>query len=203
MHQAAEKNLIRLLKLAVFSLCLLPALILLVGVFRGQLGANPVEYLLHATGDWALRLLLVTLAVTPLRRLSGWSAVVRMRRMLGLFSFAYASLHLTVYLVLDRALAWSSIGTDILRRPYISAGLLAFILLIPLAVTSTRGWQRRLGRHWKRLHRAIYVIAILAVLHYLLLVKADLLEPLLYAGVLALLLLARLPGAARSGGKRR
>ena len=137
--------------------------------------------------------MLVTLAVTPLRRLTGLGWLLRFRRMLGLFAFFYAALHLAVYLVLDRELAWSEIVTDLSKRPYIMVGFAAFVLLVPLAVTSTRGWVKRLGRRWQLLHRSVYLIAILGVLHFLWLVKADLLEPLIYAAVLAGLLAFRVP----------
>lgn len=177
--------------------CLLPFAGLLWRALTNDLGANPVEALTHETGLWALRLLLLTLAVTPLRRLMGWGWLPRTRRTLGLFSFGYVLVHLLIYLVLDRALDWSTIGEDVLKRPYITVGFAALVLMLPLAVTSTRGWVRRLGRRWKQLHRLVYLIGVLGVLHFLWLVKADLREPGLYAGLLALLLLARLPGPAR------
>ncbi|EXJ14415.1 protein-methionine-sulfoxide reductase heme-binding subunit MsrQ [Imhoffiella purpurea] len=184
---------LRAAKVVLFMACLAPFGIMVREAVAGSLGANPVETLLHGTGDWALRLLLVTLAMTPLRRLTGLAWPIRLRRMLGLFAFFYAVLHLTVYLWLDRELAWSTILEDILERPYIGVGFLAFLLLIPLAATSTRGWMRRLGRRWTQLHRAVYVIAALGVLHYLWLVKADLREPLLYGAILLVLLAFRLP----------
>jgi sulfoxide reductase heme-binding subunit YedZ len=180
-------------KPALFALCLLPLAWLVWRTVTDSIGPNPVETITHDTGDWALRLLLATLALTPLRRLTGWSWLVRLRRMLGLFAFFYAALHLTTYLWLDQFFDVSAILADIAGRPYITLGFAAFVLMIPLAVTSTRGWQRRLGRRWKPLHRLVYGIAVLGVLHFLWLVKADLLEPGLYAGALALLLLARLP----------
>lgn len=186
-----------LLQPALILACLLPFAGLAWRALTNDLGANPVEALTHETGLWALRLLLLTLAVTPLRRLTGWGWLPRTRRTLGLFSFGYALLHLLIYLVLDRALDWSTIGADILKRPYITVGFAALVLMLPLAVTSTRGWVRRLGRRWKQLHRLVYLIGVLGVLHFLWLVKADLREPGLYAGLLALLLLARLPGPAR------
>ena len=184
---------IRYGKPAVFVLCLLPLALMVWLAAMDRLGANPVEAVLHFTGDLALRLLLVTLAVTPLRRLTGLPWLVRFRRMLGLFAFFYAVLHFAVYLVLDRSLDWGEIVTDLAKRPYIMVGFAAFVLLVPLAVTSTRGWVRRLGRRWQQLHRAVYLIAVLGVLHFLWLVKADLREPLVYAGVLAVLLALRLP----------
>jgi sulfoxide reductase heme-binding subunit YedZ len=180
-------------KAALFLLCLAPLLLLVWRVVDGRLGANPVEAVVHDTGAWTLRLLLVTLAVTPLRRLTGWASLVRFRRMLGLFAFFYGLLHFTAYLWLDRALDWPTIIDDIAKRPYITVGFAALILMVPLAVTSTKGWLRRLGPRWKRLHRLVYPIAVLGVLHYLWLVKADLLEPGIYAGILGLLLLARAP----------
>jgi len=186
-------TLVRFGKPFVFLLCLVPFGLLAWRTLNGGLGANPVEAVLHFTGSWALRLLLVTLAVTPLRRLSGQRWLVRFRRMLGLFAFFYAVLHVTAYLVLDRALVWEDIVTDLTKRPYIVVGFIAFLLLIPLAVTSTRGWVKRLGRYWLTLHRAVYAIAILAVLHFLWLVKADTLEPLTDAAVLAVLLAFRVP----------
>ena len=177
----------------VFLLCLLPLALLGWRIAAGRLGANPVEAVLHFTGAWGLRLLLVTLAVTPLRRLTGRGWLLRFRRMLGLFAFFYVVLHVAVYLVLDRGLAWEEIVTDLSKRPYIMVGFAAFVLLVPLAVTSTRGWVRRLGRRWQLLHRSVYLIAVLGVLHFLWLVKADLREPLIYAAVLAVLLAARVP----------
>jgi sulfoxide reductase heme-binding subunit YedZ len=181
------------LKPLVFIACLLPLALLLWRVMSGSIGPNPVQAITHDTGDWALRLLLATLAMTPLRRLTGWGWPVQLRRMLGLFAFFYAALHFSTYLWLDQFFDWEAVVADIAKRPYITVGFAALLLMLPLAVTSTRGWQRRLGRNWKRLHRLVYGIGLLGVLHYLWLVKADLLEPAIYAGVLALLLLARLP----------
>ena len=185
-----------------FALCLLPLGSLIWRTAADQLGANPVEEVLHCTGSWALRLLLVTLAVTPLRRLTGYGWLVRFRRPLGLFAFFYATLHLAVYLVLDRTLDWGEVLTDLTERPYITVGFAAFVLLVPLAVTSTRGWQRRLGHRWQLLHRGVYLITVLGVLHFIWLVKADLLEPLIDAAVLAVLLALRLPWPGL-GGRRR
>ena len=156
------------------------------------LGANPVAEIEHRLGQWALRFLLLTLAITPLRRLTGWNVLVRFRRMLGLYAFAYASLHFAAYLGLDLGGYWAQVFADIAKRPYITVGFLAWLLLVPLAVTSTAGWIRRLGRNWARLHKAVYAVAVLAVLHYWWLVKSDIREPALYAGILAVLLGARL-----------
>ena len=162
-------------------------------------GANPIEAVTRALGDWALRLLLLTLTVTPLRRLTGWGwpLRLRLRRMLGLYAFFYALLHLLSYIVLDQFFYWPEVWADIVKRPYITIGMAAFVMLIPLAVTSTQGWMRRLGRNWQRLHRLVYPIAIAAVMHYLMLVKVIATEPLLYAGILLLLLLLRLRSAPR------
>lgn len=176
----------------VFVASLVPLAWLLWLAWQGQLGTNPVETLSHRTGDWSLRFLLLTLAVTPLRRLSGWNGLQRLRRMLGLFAFFYVCLHFAVYLVFDQFFDWQAIVADIAKRPYITVGFAAFLLLIPLAVTSTNGMMKRLGKDWLRLHRLVYLIAVLGVLHYAWLVKADLREPLLYGGLLALLLGYRL-----------
>lgn len=178
-------------KATVFLLCLVPALLLLSDALQQQLGANPVEALLHTSGDWALRLLLITLAISPLRRISGWSWLLRWRRMLGLYAFCYALLHFSVYLWLDRELAWDEIGVDVLQRPYITLGFVALLILLALAATSTRGMMRRLGRHWSSLHRWVYVAGLCSVLHYLWLVKADYREPGLYAAIFLMLMLLR------------
>ncbi len=183
----------RRLKPAVFLTCLVPAAWLAYRAFTGDLGANPIETLSRYTGDWTLRFLLIALAVTPARHLSGWAGVMRLRRMLGLFAFFYACLHFLTYLVLDQFFHWPSIVEDIGERPYITVGFTAFVLLIPLAATSTNAMVRRLGgRRWQALHRAVYAIGVLGVLHFLWLVKADNREPLIYAFVLALLLGYRL-----------
>lgn len=152
------------------------------------LGADPVAAIEHRTGLWALRLLLLTLAITPLRQLSGQPVLLRFRRMLGLYAFFYACVHLGVYLGLDLRGYWAQIFEEIVKRPYITVGFLAWLLLIPLAITSTQGWMRRLKRNWGKLHKAIYAIGVLAVLHFWWLVKSDIREPLLYAAILALLL---------------
>ncbi len=172
----------------VFTASLLPLFWLCWLGWQGQLGANPVETLSHYTGDWSLRFLLLTLTVTPLRRLSGWNGLQKFRRMLGLFAFFYVSLHFGVYLIFDQFFDGHAIIEDVANRPYITVGFAGLLLLIPLAVTSTHKMIKRLGRNWQRLHRLVYLIGILGVLHYLWLVKADLTEPLLYAGILGLLL---------------
>jgi methionine sulfoxide reductase heme-binding subunit len=179
-------------KAAVFVLCLVPLALLLRDAAAANLGANPIEAVTHRTGDWTLRLLLITLAVTPLRSLCGWHALMRYRRMLGLFAFFYAVLHFLTYLVLDQFFHWGEIVADVLERPYITVGFASFLLLVPLAATSTDAMVRRLGgRRWQRLHRLVYFAAAGGVLHYLWLVKADLREPLLYGALLAVLLLTR------------
>ena len=179
------------------------------GWFGASLGADPVKKLEHECGKTALNFLLITLAVTPVRNLLGLPQLLRLRRMLGLFAFFYAVTHFTVYLVLDLELNWSMLGADIAKRPYITIGFTALVLLVPLAATSTNGMMRRLGRRWTSLHRLVYVIAILGVWHFYWQVKRDVREPLLYAGILALLLLyrvvrartarsaTRVPGSAR------
>lgn len=154
----------------------------------GALGADPVAAIEHRLGLWALRFLLITLAVTPLRQITGQPALLRFRRMLGLYAFAYATLHFTAYLVLDLRGYWVSIFEEIVKRPYITVGFAAWLLLVPLAVTSTKAAIRRLGRNWARLHKLIYPIAVLAVLHFWWIVKSDFREPALYASILALLL---------------
>jgi len=181
----------------VFVACLVPFALLLQGAVADNLGANPLDRVTDVTGEWGLRFLLLTLAVTPLRRITGWAAVQRFRRMLGLFAFFYVSLHLLTWVWLDQGLVWANIVADIAKRPFVTVGFLAWLLLVPLAVTSTRGMMRRLGRRWQRLHRLVYAIAALGVLHYLWLVKADLLEPLLYGLALVCLIALRWPPLIR------
>ena len=152
------------------------------------LGADPVAEIEHRLGLWALRLLMATLAITPLRQLTGQAVLVRFRRMLGLYAFFYACLHFSAYLVLDLRGYWTLIFEEIAKRPYITVGFSAWLLLLPLAVTSTKGWIKRLGRNWARLHKLVYAAGVLAVLHFWWLVKSDIREPALYAGILALLL---------------
>ncbi len=178
----------RWLKPLVFLLCLLPFALLVADLLSDRLGANPVEKISHRTGDWTLRLLLLTLSITPLRHISGWTPLLRIRRMLGLYTFFYATLHFLTYLVFDQFFDWQEIWKDIIKRPYITLGFASFVLLIPLAATSTDGMIRRLGRHWRRLHQMVYIIATLGVFHYLWLVKKDLREPLVYAFILLALL---------------
>ena len=183
---------IRALQIFTIAIGSLPAASLVVLAFTDGLGANPVEQVTHVTGDWALRFLLLSLAVTPLRRLFGWNWAAPLRRTLGLIAFGYACLHYLIYLGLEHYFDWQLIVEDVLKRRYVWAGFAAFLCLVPLAVTSTRAMIRRLGRRWVSLHRLVYLAAGLGVIHFLWLVKSDLREPLLYGGVLALLLGLRL-----------
>lgn len=176
---------------------LVPLLVTVFDLVAGRLGPDPITALLHRTGWWALALLLVGLALTPLGRLAGRGGAVRLRRPLGLLAFAYATLHLLVYVGLDQFFALGYLVEDLLDRPFIAAGAAAWLILLALAVTSTRGWSRRLGAGWGRLHRLAYVAAGLGVLHFYGLVKADVREPLIFAGILLVLLALRLP--ARQG----
>lgn len=180
-------------KAVVWVACLLPAAWLVADAAMGRLGANPIEEVLHRTGWWALTLLLVSLSITPLRRLTGWNRLVRYRRLLGLFAFAWASTHFLGYVVLDQWFAWPYIVEDIAERPFILVGFAAWLLLVPLAVTSTTGWIRRLGRRWQLLHRVVYAAAGLGTLHFFWKVKADTREPLIFIAILAALLLLRAP----------
>jgi len=184
---------VKWIKAAVFALCLVPlARLAWLGTHHG-LGANPIEYVTHSTGWWTLSFLLITLSVTPLRRLTGWNWLLRLRRMLGLFAFFYVSLHFVTYIWLDQFFDWRGMLKDIAKRPFITVGFTAFVLLIPLAATSTNAMVRRLGaKCWQRLHRAVYVIASLGVLHFWWLVKKDIREPLIFGTLLGLLFLARL-----------
>lgn len=180
---------LRALQIALVILCALPAWLLLQGAHSNSLGANPIETITRSTGEWTLRFLLLTLAVTPLRKLTGLHWVLRMRRTLGLVSFAYVCAHFMTYLWLDQFFDLQGIAHDVLKRPFISVGFAAFVLMIPLAVTSTKAMVRTLGgRRWQNLHRSVYAIAIFGVLHYWWLVKADVSAPLLYSVILAVLL---------------
>ncbi|MFN0305844.1 MAG: sulfite oxidase heme-binding subunit YedZ [Burkholderiales bacterium] len=180
------------IRIFVFALALLPLFRLIAGAPLEWLGANPIEFITRSTGTWTLVFLLITLGVTPLRRLTGWAWMLRFRRMLGLFAFFYGVLHFTTYIWLDQFFDAEEIVKDIIKRPFITIGFTAFLLMIPLAVTSTSTMVRRLGgRRWRQLHRLVYVLAVCAVVHYWWLVKRDLTEPILYALVLAILLGAR------------
>lgn len=184
---------LRNLKFWLFAVCLLPLARLFVLGFTDELGANPIEFITHSTGTWTLVGLLATLSVTPLRRLTGRADLIRYRRMLGLFAFFYAMLHFMTYLWLDQFFDLAGIAKDIVKRPFITVGFAACALLIPLAATSTHAMMRRLGRRWQQLHRLVYLIASLGVIHYLWLVKKDLTQPLIFGTGLILLLAMRLP----------
>ena len=185
---------IAVIKAGLFAAALAPFTALVVTGFTGGLGANPVEAITHTTGEWTLRLLLATLAITPLRHVTGWVWLTRLRRMVGLFAFFYLVLHFATYAVLDASFDLAYVVEDVADRLYITAGFAAFVMLVPLAATSTNAMVRRLGPlRWRRLHRLVYAAGVCGVLHYLWLVKADLREPLVYAGILAVLLAARLP----------
>lgn len=185
----------------VFALALVPLALLVLNTWRGTLGPDPVAQLEHASGIWALRILLATLVVTPLRAVTGWNWLVRYRRMLGLFAFFYASVHFAIYLVVDLGGFWSQIFAEIAKKPFITVGFLGWLLMVPLALTSTRGMIRRLGRRWQMLHRLVYATGLLAVLHFLWQVKYGetiaALEPVVYASIFALLMLARVPAWIR------
>jgi len=180
-------------KVVVFLLCLGPFFSLVDSSLHNRLGANPVEFLQHATGDWILRFLVFTLAITPLRKLLNQPDLIRFRRMLGLFAFFYACLHFLTYIGPDQSFDLSAMWKDVAKRRYITVGFAAFVLLIPLAITSTTGWIRRLGgKRWQQLHRAIYASAVLGVIHYYWLVKSDVRKPLFYGALVGILLLWRL-----------
>ena len=180
------------LKAGVFAAGLMPLAVIGGQALTHNLGANPIEEITNQTGIWTLRLLLITLAVTPARRLTGWNRLIQLRRMLGLFAFFYGSLHFLTYIWLDQFFAIDEIIADVMERPFITVGFASFALLIPLAVTSTTAMIRRLGgKWWQRLHRLVYAIAIGGVVHYLWLVKADIQEPLIYGSILGGLLVYR------------
>ena len=180
-------------KAPVFLLCLVPFGALVWRFLTHNLGANPVEFVQHATGDWTLRFLVFTLSITPLRKLLKLPELIRFRRMLGLFAFFYVCLHFLTYMGADQAFDLSAVWKDVAKRPFITVGFTAFVLLIPLALTSTRGWIRRLGgRRWEMLHRAIYISAICGVIHYYWLVKSAVLRPLTYGAIVGVLLAWRL-----------
>jgi sulfoxide reductase heme-binding subunit YedZ len=183
----------RIWKPIVFLLCLVPALLVVTDAFEltGRLGANPVEEIQDRFGIWALRFIMITLAVTPLRRITGWNWLSRFRRMFGLFTFFYVLMHFLAWLILDQGLLLSAILEDIVERPFITIGFVALLLLTALAATSTNAMRRRMGRRWQTLHNATYAIGILGVWHYWWQVKKDITEPLIYAAILAILLGAR------------
>lgn len=191
---------ITLIKSAVFIACLLPLGLIVFDGFQDNLTADPIEEILHRTGIWTLRILLLTLAMTPLRVMTGSALFIRLRRMLGLFTFFYASLHLTVYTWLDLGLDWSHLFEDVIERPYITVGMLAWLLMLPMAITSNKAMIRKMGASWKRLHQSIYLVIGLGCLHFIWLVKSDITEPLIYTGIGLSLLLFR--AAHHYHGKR-
>ena len=190
-------------KVAVFLICLIPLIELVWRIFTNRLGANPVEFLQHATGDWTLRFLVFTLCITPFRKLLHLPDLIRFRRMLGLFAFFYVCLHFLTYLGPDQAFDLAAMWKDVAKRPFITVGFLGFVLLIPLALTSTAGWIRRLGgKRWQMLHRAIYVTAICGVIHYYWLVKSDVRKPVFYGVLVSLLLVWRVADWLVKRGKQ-
>lgn len=196
-----EPDQVKWIKATAFALCLVPfARLVWLATHRG-LGANPIEHITRSTGYWTLTFLLITLTVTPLRRITGWSWLLRLRRMLGLFAFFYVCLHFTTYIWLDQFFDVPGMVKDIIKRPFITVGFCAFLLLIPLAATSTNAMVKRLGgRRWQLLHRLVYVIPTLGVLHFWWLVKKDLTEPIVFGTLLGILLLARLIYSVRKAG---
>lgn len=180
------------LRIPIFAACLLPLAFLVWDGYTDNLGANPIEVITRSTGTWTLVFLLITLSVTPLRKLLGWNGLIKFRRMLGLFAFFYACLHFTTYIWLDQFFDLHEIIKDVAKRPFITVGFASFVSLIPLALTSNRRMIARLGKRWQQLHRAVYFIAIGGVVHYLWLVKADITQPLLYGAILTVLLAYRL-----------
>ncbi len=190
-------------KVAVFVASLVPLGILVANVLTGHTSANPAEDIILTTGVWAFRFLLATLAITPLRRLTGWNRLILFRRMLGLFAFFYASLHFLAYMAFDRVFDAGEIAADLAKRPFIAMGMVALAAMVPLAVTSTRGWIRRLGRHWATLHRLIYVSAVAAAIHFVWKVKVVVGEPIYYLAIVIVLLASRVVVWYRSPSRRR
>jgi methionine sulfoxide reductase heme-binding subunit len=191
----------RWIKVPVFILALVPVALLLRGALTGNLGVNPAETIQLTTGRWALKFLLLSLAITPVRRLTGWNILIQYRRMLGLFAFFYVTLHFTAYWAFDLGFAFGAMVADVVKRPFITMGFAAFLLLIPLALTSTKGWIRRLGKRWARLHRLVYVAAIFAIVHFAWKVKVFTGDPVIYAAILTALLGFRVVWALRARAK--
>lgn len=178
----------KLLKATAFLLALVPLGALAYRTYTNDLGVNPAETLQLETGGWALKFLVITLAITPVRRVTGWNRVIQYRRMVGLFSFFYACLHFLTYIVLDKYFAFGEMMADVIKRPFITAGFVAFVAMVPLALTSTKGWIRRLGRRWQLLHRLIYLSGVAAAVHFVWKVKVAIGEPVYYAIAIAVLL---------------
>ena len=186
-------NEIRFYKALIAINALIPLALLLVDAYRGRLGANPIEFFLRTTGVLTLAFLLITLAVTPLRKISGWNSLIKYRRMLGLFAFFYGCLHLVTYSIFDKSLGVAAIVGDVGQRPFIAVGMAAFLMMIPLAITSTNAMVKRLGgKNWAKLHKLTYVAAILGVIHFWMIVKSDIFYPLVFGLVLAVLFAIRL-----------
>jgi methionine sulfoxide reductase heme-binding subunit len=188
----------RIVKVALFLAALVPQGLLVRAAITGDLGVNPAETIQLETGRWALKFLLLSLAITPLRRLTGWNVLIQFRRMLGLFAFFYACCHFAAYWSFDLGFAFAAMLGDVWKRPFIALGFAAFLLMVPLALTSTRGWIRRLGRKWTLLHRLVYAAAILAILHFIWKVKVFTGDPVMYAAILAVLLGFRVIWALRA-----
>lgn len=190
-------------KVVVFLLCLVPLAMIVWRGLHGNLTANPIEFVTHATGDWTIRFLIITLAITPLRKILRLPQLIRFRRMLGLFAFFYAFLHFSMWIGVDKFFDWTEMMKDVQKRRFITVGFTGFVLMIPLAITSTAGWIRRLGgSRWQWLHRAIYVSAIAGVIHYYWLVKSDVRKPLQYAFLVGILLAWRFGSWLYGRGKR-
>jgi sulfoxide reductase heme-binding subunit YedZ len=197
-------NDVRFYKILIAVNALIPLSLLAYDGWRGQLGANPIEFFLRTTGVLTLSFLIITLAITPLRKVFGWNALIKYRRMLGLFAFFYGTLHLLTYSVFDRSLSLDAIVGDVAQRPFIAIGMAAFLMLTPLAITSTNGWVKRLGgKKWARLHRLTYLAAILGVIHFWMIVKSDVFYPALFGIVLAGLLVYRLIKSKRATAQAR
>ena len=191
----------RWIKVPVFILALVPVALLVRGALTGNLGVNPAETIQLTTGRWALKFLLLSLAITPVRRLTGWNILIQYRRMLGLFAFFYVTLHFTAYWAFDLGFAFGAMVADVVKRPFITMGFAAFLLLIPLALTSTKGWIRRLGKRWALLHRLVYIAAIFAIVHFAWKVKVFTGDPVIYAAILTALLGFRVVWALRARAK--
>lgn len=187
----------RLTKVLLFVTALIPAALLVRGMLTSNLGVNPAETIQLSTGRWALKFLIATLAITPLRRLTHWNILIQYRRMLGLFAFFYATLHLSTYVVLDQYFAFDAMVTDVIKRPFITMGMAAWLLMLPLALTSTKGWIRRLGKRWTKLHMLVYGSAACAAIHFAWKVKVLTGDPVIYGGIIAVLLGFRIVWAVR------
>ena len=193
MNAGQTKNDVQFYKALIAVNALIPLVLLLIDAYRGRLGANPIEFFLRTTGVLTLTFLLITLSVTPLRKIFGWNSLIKYRRMLGLFAFFYGCMHLVTYSIFDKSLALPAIVADVIQRPFIAVGMAAFLMLIPLAITSTNAMVKRLGgKNWARLHKLTYIAAILGVIHFWMIVKSDIFYPVLFGLVLAGLFSIRL-----------